>query len=343
MRVVMPGRFVERNVGGNSTYARRIASGLTERGIDVATIPAARSAPGNILRETFAGLASARTSDEVVHFVGDTGPLLKVTRPCVVTVHGVASRWIDVARKPWQEKVWRARVARAISAADHVITVSRSSANDVAEVFGVPEDRLTTIEHGLDLQLFEKSMELSPHLRAQLPDSFALYLGNIEPRKNLIELIKAFDTPQVRALGVPLVIAGKPAWNANDTMAEIGRARNTMYVGFVSDEDRAALMQKSAVFVFPSLYEGFGFPVVEALAAGTVVLTSDRGSLAEVAGPSLRLSQLDAEGIAEGVLRALTDDDARRACVSTGRSWAARFDWDTSVEKHIAVYQGVLN
>lgn len=341
MRVLMPSRILDRHTGGNTTYARHIATGLTRRGIPVAKIPARGHPALTMLQETFTGLQGG-TRDDVLHYVADTGPLVRTRRPSVVTVHGVASRHIDVARTPQQEKVWRTRVQRAIDATDHVITVSNSSADDIREVFGVEPERLTTIEHGIDVESFRTPVALSDEVRAQIPEQFVLYLGNIEPRKNLVPLIEAFALPEVRALGIPLVIAGKAAWNSEESLAAIEASDDVIRLGFVSDADRYALMQAATAFAFPSLYEGFGFPVVEALAAGTVVVTSDRGSLAEVAGPSLQFPSLDPEGIAAGIVQAVADEDARKACLDAGLDWASRYTWDASVDKHVEVYKKVL-
>jgi alpha-1,3-rhamnosyl/mannosyltransferase len=96
------------------------------------------------------------------------------------------------------------------------------------------------------------------------------------------------------------------------------------------------------VFAFPSLYEGFGFPVLEAMAAGTVVVTSDRGSLAEVAGPAIRFESLEIDAIAHGIATAVADESARKKALAEGADWVAKFTWDASVEKHIEVYKKVL-
>lgn len=341
MRILMPERIVDRHVGGNTTYARHIEAGLLAHGIETGRMPAGSNAPLTMLRETLSGLERGRRGD-LLHYVADTGPLLKTRRPSVVTVHGVASRWIDSARTPQQERIWRARVQRAIDSTDHVITVSASSAQDIQSVFTIDANRITTISHGIEVDKFSTPVSLSPELQTRLPERYALYLGNIEPRKNLIALVSAFTTPELRSSGLPLVIAGKPAWNAEESMALIEASPNVHHVGFVSDSDRVALMQQCQLFVFPSLYEGFGFPVLEALAAGAVVLTSNKGSLAEVAGPALTLHDLSADGIADGVLRVLSNGADRASCVEGGLAWASRFSWDESVAKHVDVYRKVL-
>lgn len=342
MRVLMPSRILDRHTGGNTTYARHIAEGLVQRGVDVARIPAQEHPVLTLLQETLAGVQQGRSGD-ILHYVADTGPLLRTRRPSVVTVHGVASRWISVARNAYQEKVWRTRVQRAVDSTDQVVTVSRSSADDVREVFGVDPSRLTVIEHGIDIERFSKRASLSGDTSARVPERFVLYLGNIEPRKNLKSLVAAFATPEVRALGLKLVIAGKPAWNASESMTAIEASPDVIHLGYVTDEDRCALMQSCTAFAFPSLYEGFGFPVVEALAAGAVVITSDRGSLAEVAGPALRFDNVEIDGLSEGIVRAVTDQEARRNCRDNGLRWASRYTWDASVAKHIDVYKKALS
>jgi glycosyltransferase involved in cell wall biosynthesis len=342
MKILMPARIVDRHVGGNTTYGRHIEAGLTARGIPVGRIPAASKPALTMMQETLTGLLPGRSGD-ILHYLADTGPLLRTRRPSVVTVHGVASRWINSARTTSQESVWRNRVQRAINSTDHVITVSNSSATDISHVFDINPANITTILHGIDATAFAERREISEELRAKLPERFALYLGNIEPRKNLGPLVAAFSGREIASLGIPLVIAGKPAWNSKESMALIEASPNVHYVGFVSDSDRIALMQECELFMFPSLYEGFGFPVLEALAAGAVVLTSDRGSLAEVAGPSIIMDDLSSDGIATAVEAALADADRRNACRAQGPSWAGQFSWDRSVDDHVRVYEGLLS
>lgn len=339
MRILMPSRILDKHVGGNTTYARRLAEGLSIHNIEVDRIRSFASPAFTMLAET--AEAIRRHKDAVLHYVADTGPLVHTRGPSVVTVHGVASRWIDTVRSPRNEAIWRYRVERAIKSTQHVITVSHSSARDIQEVFKTDPERITVIPHGIDVQKFSADVQLSPDVRSVVPDRFVLYVGNIEPRKNLQSLVAAFSRSEVQALGVPLVIAGRPAWDYSATMAAIESASNVHYLGFISDADRVALMQACDLFVFPSLYEGFGFPVLEALAAGTVVASSRQGSLAEVAGPSLTLEDLDPEGLARGVVEALTDTNKRSACQREGRKWAMRFSWDESVKSHIDVYKGV--
>ncbi|WP_200920285.1 glycosyltransferase family 4 protein [Agreia sp. Leaf244] len=292
-------------------------------------------------RETLRGLTSS--PGEILHYSADTGPLLHTRGASVVTVHGVASRWIDVARTARQEATWRFRVSTAIKSTRRLITVSQSAADDISEVFGVERQLITVIPHGIDSEMFSSPRVISDELRAQIPSQFVLYLGNVEPRKNLIDLVRAFETDEIRSFGVPLLIAGKPAWNFDDAMKTINAASNVQYLGFVSDSDRVALMQACSLFVFPSLYEGFGFPVLEAMAAGAPVVTSRRGSLAEVAGPAYEMSDLTAYGLADTISKALSDTAWLARVPDDGREWARQFEWGKSVDEHIRVYGEVVS
>ncbi|WP_198597839.1 glycosyltransferase family 4 protein [Blastococcus atacamensis] len=345
MKVYMPGRILERHVGGNTTYSQALAGGLRARGWTVSAMPFSTSASLTMVKESL--FALGRRNDALLHYTADTGPLVTSRTPTVVTVHGIASRWISTARTPRQETVWRRRVARAICLSDAVITVSRSSADDVASVFGLRPDEVEVIHHGID-PTYRIATEEDASVGAVdglVPRDFLLYLGNIEPRKNLDALLDAHARLRARDDNAPiLVLAGKPAWNYDETLKKIEAAGPAVrWLGFVSPEEKLWLLRNCSLFLFPSLYEGFGFPVLEALACGSPVLCSSNGSLAEVAGPALRLSGTGVDDIEDGLIRALGDTAALRACGQAGPAWARAFTWDTSIDAHQAVYRRVLS
>lgn len=342
MRILMPHRFLGQNVGGNSTYARTLAAGLRREGIEVASFGVGMSRARMHAGEALAPIWG-HPAGTVLHYVADTGLLLKSNVPSVVTVHGVASKWIDSARRPMQDRSWRMRVGRSLNAADRVITVSESSAADIASVFDVSRERIEIIPHGIDTTLFDVATSPSSSVRARISGTYLLYLGNIEPRKNLVSLVEACDAIDPEVWGDrKLVIAGRPAWNFQDSIDAFERSDRVVYLGFVDDADRRALMQGAELFVFPSLYEGFGFPVLEALSAGTPVVTTDKGSLRDLAGPAFQLKGTTPEHIRSGLVEAMGDEQWKSNCSQAGPVWAQQFTWTESVARHLAVYREVL-
>ncbi|MGH2548324.1 MAG: glycosyltransferase family 4 protein, partial [Thermomicrobiales bacterium] len=226
---------------------------------------------------------------------------------------------------------------------DAIISVSSSSADDVASVFEIDRSKINIIPHGIDVGAFEAPAMLSPELAARTGDGYVLFVGNIEPRKNLRALAAGYRESGLARAGIKLVVAGKPAWNAEEILSDLSATPGVELLGFVSDRERIALMQHSALFAFPSLYEGFGFPVLEALAAGTVVIASDRGALRDIAGPSLRFADVDAAAISSGLLLGVSDKEARASVIASGRDWARSFSWDQSCLAHAKVYESVAS
>ena len=335
-KVFYPGRILERNVGGNTTYTRAIASGITSYGWQVATLPYHSKAAITALLEQRSALAKPKAG-ELVHYSADTGPLVPVRRPSVVTVHGVASAVAQGVRNPLQEATWRTRVRAAIRCTEALITVSESSSETLQEVFGLDAARIHVIPHGIDIGQFATPTVCTSEVREQLPSEYLLYLGNVEPRKNLIELVNAVDH-----LEIPLVVAGRTAWNAEGIEQRIAESPNTVRLGFVSDQDRVYLLQHCRAFIFPSLYEGFGFPVLEAMAAGAPVLATRRGSLRDVAGPAGHIEDVDASAIEAALTRYFGDDAWLRDVVTPGRQWAEQFSWDKSVAAHHRLYEELI-
>lgn len=349
MRIVTSDRFFRRNTGGNTTYARHVYAGLVDRGVDHVVHEVPASAVGAAVAEAL--LPRRATGADIVHYVADTGPL-SVTRrrhapALVTTIQGDASRHVAAVRSPAATRVWRARVAAAARASDLVITGSRSSADDLARHYGVEPRHLAVIPYGIDHDRFTPQ----PHTEIArvrstyaLPEAFVLYLGNLEPRKNLGPLVEAFASPALS--GAHLVIAGRHAWGVDRLVSRLreGEDGNVRWIGPLPDGDVAPVMAAAQLFAFPSLYEGFGFPVLEAMAVGTPVLTSDRGSLAEVTGDTAALlrSLTDPRSIAEDVADLLGDAATRADRRAAGLTWASGFTWPECIDRHHAVLSSLV-
>ena len=177
-----------------------------------------------------------------------------------------------------------------------------------------------------------ESLKQEVRTRYQLPDRYLFAVSTVEPRKNLVTLMDAYSRLK-KQLGnecPPLIIVGRKGWNCDDILGYMAELEGLVrFPGHVSDEELVALYQMATCLVFPSLYEGFGLPVVEAMMAGCPVISSNTSSLPEVAGPAaLLVDPLDAEEITSAMYRVLHDEDMRLQMIHDGRDWVSRFSWE---------------
>ena len=223
---------------------------------------------------------------------------------------------------------------RILKRADGVIAVSENTRQDAIRMLGISPDRITTIYSGIPPEYFDAK----PVRRAK---PYALYVGSIEPRKNLETLLDAWKRlPGELREQFDLVIAGPMGWAPEATKQRI-RAETT-YLGYVPEADLPGLTAGASVFVYPSLYEGFGFPVAQAMAAGVAVLTSNVSCLPEVAGAGALLVDPQSPGeIAAMLTRLLESEELRVKLGSCGRGRATRYRWERCVEQSLEFFRRV--
>jgi len=174
---------------------------------------------------------------------------------------------------------------------------------------------------------------------------YLLYLGTLQPRKNLVRLVEAFAYLQPRPAALQLVLAGQKGWLYDELFARVGSlglGDHVVFAGYVAEDDKAALLSGALSLVYPSLYEGFGMPVLEAMACGTPVLTSNVSSLPEVAGDAaLLVDPLDVNAIAAGISRLMTDADLRKVLVEKGHAQLRKFSWTNAGREVLQVLEAV--
>jgi glycosyltransferase involved in cell wall biosynthesis len=234
-----------------------------------------------------------------------------------------------------------ALIRRAIDHGAHVHAVSQFVADEVQELFGAPPDHLHVIPNGVD--------EIRPG-RAQVGHQmaggsrFVLAVGTIEPRKNLAALVRAVDLLATDDPDLRLVLAGAPGWGPDDVAEAIAGARQPdriVRLGRVTDDQRADLLAGATVLAYPSHYEGFGLPPLEAMAAGTPVVAADRGALPEVLGDAAEMTGIEPEEIAAGLARVLDDESRRQELVRRGRARAALYSWDRCAAELVELYRSL--
>jgi glycosyltransferase involved in cell wall biosynthesis len=243
----------------------------------------------------------------------------------------------------------RASIAGAARRATRVLTVSESSKRDILRFVDIKPEKIDVIYNAYDERFIVEPNEddvVRVRERYQLHDEFVLYAGGVKPHKNLERLIQAFDL--VRKMGLDhlkLVLIGDDISRYSALRRAVHRHQLHNYVrflGYMPEETLAVMYRLAGVFVFPSLYEGFGLPPLEAMASGTPVVTSNVSSLPEVAGDAAVLvDPYDPHAIAEGIYRVLTDEQLRRDLRVRGAARARQFSWATSVGRVRQIYQEV--
>lgn len=252
--------------------------------------------------------------------------------PTVVTVHDLSFEHHPEWMPPHDRIAFRALVPRAVRSACHILTVSEFTRDDIVGRYGVNPSRITVTPNGLD-------PSFGPCGRRPAGDPYLLFVGALQPRKGLPTALAALarlaDAP-------PLVVVGptRHRGEVRSLVARLGLEGRVRFRGHVSAEELAALYRGAAAFVFPSLFEGFGLPVLEAMASGAPVVTTTAGALPEVtAGAAVLVPPGDPEALAAGIERALAMPDALR---SAGFERARSFGWAATAAATRRVYEEVL-
>jgi alpha-1,3-rhamnosyl/mannosyltransferase len=235
-------------------------------------------------------------------------------------------------------------IARSVEIADHILADSASTRDDIVKHFSIRSERISVVPLAAD-QSFKPLP--APEVQRVLSDwglardGYLLFMGTIEPRKNLLRLLQAVELAGNRT--GPLVIAGADGWGSDEVASRIQalrRAGRLMYLGYVPDNARPALVNGARGFVYPSLYEGFGLPVLEAMACGVPVLASNVSSLPEVVGDAgLLVDPSDVDAIAQGMVRLWDDEALRRDLSARGLRRAAGFSWERTARQTLTAYR----
>lgn len=283
---------------------------------------------------------------DLIHCPAPLGPG-RSRIPMVMTIHDTIA---------WDHPEWLGRLnvlqlktvlPSVLRACGAVLTSSEYSRRRLLDRLGLSADAVTVVPLGIDHELFTPG-QANAGLLAGLgvKDPFVLTVGTLQPRKNLEAALEAFERIGERAGGHVLAIAGARGWRDDDLLDRIRRspvADRVLLLGRVSDEELVALYRAATCFVFPSRYEGFGFPPLEAMACGTPVVSSTRTSLAEVVGDAaVDIDPDDPSTIADALLEVLGSEDLRQDLQGKGLAWAGRFTWAECARQTVDVYERVL-
>jgi glycosyltransferase involved in cell wall biosynthesis len=274
----------------------------------------------------------------------------------VLTVHDLTDVLVPPPGLPAMMQAGRLFFARrALARADRILAVSHSTKREISRMFDVPERKIEVVYNALDERFLREpapSDALGTLERLAITDPFVLYAGNIKPQKNLPRLIEAFAVAKGELRDHPvysnlkLLLIGDSAQEHSDLRRAVLRSRvqgDVRFLGFVPHSVLRVLYSRASAFLFPSLYEGFGLPPLEAMAHGAPVLTSSVSSLPEVfSQAALMVNPENIFEIARGIRQILTEDDLRDTLVRRGYELVQKYSWERSAEQVREVYRSVV-
>ena len=317
---------------------------------------------------TQAGLAQQTFRDklDVLFIPAHTIPLVR--RPglkTVVTVHDLGAQYLPKTHQVKQRLYLNFMTHRQLKSATHIIAVSQATKDDLVKKVGIPKEKISVVYEGYDKEKFKvqnskfKVNQTIKQYNLTYHDYF-LFVGTIQPRKNLERLIRAYrlqltdysqskkavSGSQSAVSNLPkLVLAGGKGWLSDEIYGlpkKLGIEEHVKFLGYVPDEDLPALYSGAKAFLFPSLFEGFGLPILEAMACGCPVLTANTSSLPEVAGKAaLLVNPYSVDDITQGIAKLTMNHELRTKLTNLGLEQVKKFSWEKAAQETLAVLEKV--
>jgi glycosyltransferase involved in cell wall biosynthesis len=339
VRIQVNGRYLVQRVTGVQRYAREIVARFSGKVDVIQPGPAAKGLRGHLWEQA---VLPWRLQRGLLWSPCATGPL--AIRNQIITIHDCAFCDCPDGFTRSFASWYRCLVPRLARRALRILTVSAFSRQRICELFRVPEEKVVVTHNGVA----ESFRPLSPAALAQakqrlsLPGPYVLCAGSLEPRKNLKRLLAAWQRLGSVKNGLTLLLVGATSHVFRNAGIDLPPG-DVRLAGFATDEDLRALLAGAEAFVFPSLYEGFGLPVLEAMACGTPVVCSSTTSLPEVAGDAaVPVDPMDVDSIASGLMKILEDRDLRVRLRERGIARAKNFSWDDTANRTWDAFQSVL-
>jgi glycosyltransferase involved in cell wall biosynthesis len=290
-----------------------------------------------------------RARVDLLHAMAFVSPLL-LPCPTVVTVYDLSFLRFPGSFRPLNRFYLRQFTSWSVRRAHRVLAISESTRQDVIRLLGKPAEQVDVVHCGVDKRFYPRGQAAVAAFRRKkgLPERFILFLGTLEPRKNVVSLLEAYAQLSASNVGSwpVLVIAGAKGWFYEDIFAAVERldlTERVIFSGYVPEEEKPLWYNAAELFVYPSLFEGFGLPPLEAMACGTPVIVCNTSSLPEVVGDAgIKVPPGDVSALAQAIAAMLHDQAGRAAWQERGLVQAERFSWHAAARQTVRVYERAL-
>ena len=285
-------------------------------------------------------------SFDIVHTPHQFGSLLKTSYKDIITIHDLTPIRFPNTQIPLTVVHYKYFLPLLLKRSDIVISVSEYSKKEISKYYKIPDSKIKVTYNGIDHDMYKPSRNYNEILnKYNINYQFILYVGTLEPRKNIPTLIKAFYKLRKKGTHHKLLIAGSKGWKYEDifeTVKNLNLEKEVIFTDYIPNEDLPALYNAADLFVYPSFYEGFGLPPLEAMACGTPVITSNTSSLPEVVGDAgIMIDPYDVDGFANAMFEVLTNDGLRDDMSEKGLERANMFSWEKTAKETLKVYEEV--
>ena len=338
-----------RSLAGNGSCVHRLWAGRRPSDAEGVSMRGAHLLPGLLtLGQGQIAWWAHRLGVDVIHDPTGAMPLALTAAARVVTIHDVIPYVYPQTSTRLDWLIYRLWLPLAARRVDQIITVSEQSQRDIMKHLKVKPEQVKVVPLAADERFWPmETAEIEPILKEYgVERPYILYVGALESRKNLPRLLEAYAQIRRWSTAWRLVIVGARKWKFSpifETVQRLGLEPHVTFTGYVADEHLPALYAGADLFAFPSLYEGFGLPVLEAMACGTPVVTSNSSSLPEVAGDAaILVDPYSVQEIAQAMRRILADPELAQDLRERGLARAAQFSWERTARETIAVYEKVL-
>lgn len=290
-----------------------------------------------------------RTADVSLFFNFIVPPGVKGKK--IAIIHDMAYMSCPDTVRSKTRRFLKSSMIKSCKRADKIVTISEFSKNEILRYLPVAESKIEVVPWGVDFGVYHDHYMIDEIEQTKkkygIIEEYILYLGTIEPRKNIERLIYAYAALNETNSEVPtLVLAGQKGWYYDEIFAAVETLRledKVKFIGYVPDEDVPLLLRGAKIFVFPSLYEGFGLPPLEAMACGTPVVTSNTASLSEIAkDAAVMVDPMSVQSIADGIHVLLTDEIMRKRMVEAGLQRAKMYTWEKATERIVNICRQLL-